>query len=55
MNPQTAKVVYCGTEYFPEKYVMWFNKDGETKNTARIISCKGFFAMEAKLEDIEEI
>ena len=54
-NEVTKDVVvrYNGEEYSPKAYVMWFNSQGDTQHTARIISKNGTI-IEVKLSDIEE-
>mgnify|MGYP003300668860 CR=1 FL=1 len=49
--PKTVVVEYQGIKYYPEKLIIWF-KNGETKNTARMISAFGTSGIECDLSDV---
>lgn len=55
INDPCKKILWEGIEYFPQKLVLWFDKNGNVQNTGRMISAVGKSVLEAKLSDLEEI
>lgn len=52
VEPESVKVWYEGNEYYPLSYIMWFNHEGETQNSAEIMSVKTSTVVRARLLDI---
>jgi hypothetical protein len=46
-------VLYKGFEYEPLKIIIWFDKDGKTKNTGFLV--RNGMAVQADINDLEEI
>lgn len=53
--PNSKKVKIMETEYFPQKLVIWFDKQGKTKNTCRMIDACARSVIESDINEIEEI
>ena len=53
--PNSIKVKKAETEYFPQKLVIWFDKQGKTKNTCRMLDIHARSVIESDINEIEEI
>lgn len=53
--PNSIKVRAAQAEYFPQKLVIWFDKDGKTKNTCRMLDINARSVIELDIGEIEEI
>lgn len=52
IEPKSVKLWYDGHEYYPLSFVMWFNHNGETQNSAELMSVKSKTVVRARLFDI---
>jgi hypothetical protein len=55
VNGDSVLVSWKGIRYYPRKLFVWFDKNGRTMNTAQMVALIGDSAIEARLEELEEI
>lgn len=51
---KSVLVLHDGTEYYPQKIQVWFDKKGKTKNTAILLDKKSNSVVHCRVEEVFE-
>ena len=54
INPNSVIALYQGGKYYPLCLKIWFNGNGEAKNTAEMIDCVSRTKLYADVKDLSE-
>ena len=54
VEPNSVNVIYQSGKYYPLCLKIWFNGNGETKNTAEMIDCVSRTKLYADVKDVSE-
>lgn len=54
INPNSVIVLYQNGKYHPLCLKIWFNGNGETKNTAEMVDCVSRTKLYADVKDVSE-
>lgn len=54
IEPNSVIVLYQNGKYYPLGLKIWFNGNGETKNTAEMVDCVSQTKLYANVKDVSE-
>lgn len=54
VDPNSVNVIYQNAKYYPLALKIWFNGNGETKNTAEMVDCVARSKMYCDVKDVSE-